>query len=63
VIPFVKGGDIIHMKGERESNHRLRNKKKDQRHLERGRSPKESSFRGSNPKGSYLFPLISRGER
>jgi hypothetical protein len=47
----------------RESNQRLRNTEKDQRHLDRGSIPKESSVRGSSPKGRYPFPLMSKGER
>jgi hypothetical protein len=47
----------------KESNQRLINTKKNQRHIDRGRSPKESSVRGSNPKGRDPFPLISKGER
>jgi hypothetical protein len=62
VIPFVKGGDIMHMKGEREINKRLRNTNKYQRHLDRGNNPKESSFKRSIPKGRYPLSLMSRGE-
>jgi hypothetical protein len=47
----------------KESNKRLINTKKNQRHVDRGRIPKESSVRGSNPKRRYPFPLMSKGER
>jgi hypothetical protein len=47
----------------RESNQRIINTKKNQRHVDRGSNPKESSVRGSNPKGRYPFPLMSKGER
>jgi hypothetical protein len=42
----------------RESNHRLINIKKNQRHVDRGSNPKESSVRGSSSKGRYPFPLM-----
>jgi hypothetical protein len=47
----------------RESNQRLINTKKNQRHVDRGSIPKESSVRGRIPKGRYPFPLMSKGER
>jgi hypothetical protein len=47
----------------RASNGRLINTYKNQRHVDRGRIPKESSVRGRNPKGRYPFPLMSKGER
>jgi hypothetical protein len=42
----------------RESNQRLINKNKNQRHVERGSNPKESSIRGRIPKGRYTLSLI-----
>jgi hypothetical protein len=47
----------------REINQRLRNTDKYQRNLDMGRNPKESSVRGINHKGTYPFPLMSKGER
>jgi hypothetical protein len=47
----------------RESNQRLINTKKKQRHVVRGSNPKESSIRGRIPKGRYPFPFMSKGER
>jgi hypothetical protein len=46
----------------RESNQRLRNTKKYQRHLDRGSIPKEISVEGSSPKGRYPLLLMSKGE-
>jgi hypothetical protein len=42
----------------RESNQRFINTKKNQRHVDRGSNPKESSIRGSIPKGRYTLSLI-----
>jgi len=66
-----KGERLIKFRGE--SNQRLRNTEKDQKHLhegiipkenlDRGSIPKESSARGRNTKGRYHFPLMSEGER
>jgi hypothetical protein len=47
----------------RESNQRLIKTKKNQRHVDRGSNPKESSDRGRIPKGRYPLPLMSKGER
>jgi hypothetical protein len=47
----------------RESNQRLINTKKNQRHVDRGSIHKEILVRGSILKGRYPFPLMSKGER
>jgi hypothetical protein len=47
----------------RESNQRLINTKKNQRHVDRGSCPKESLVKEWSPKGRYPFPLMSKGER
>ena len=48
---------------EKESNRRIINTKKNQRHVDRGSNPKEILVRGRCPKGRYPFPLMSKGER
>jgi hypothetical protein len=50
VILFFKRERYYSYEG-RESNQRLRNIEKDQRHFDRESNPKESSVRGSNAKG------------
>jgi hypothetical protein len=45
-----------------ENNKRLINTKKNQRHVDRGSSPKESSVKGRKPKGRYPLPLMSKEE-
>jgi hypothetical protein len=42
----------------RESNQRLRNTENDQRDFDRTSIPKESSFRGRNPKGGEIETLM-----
>jgi hypothetical protein len=46
----------------RESNQRLRNTEKDQRNLDKGRSPKDSADRGSIPKKSLVKGEHPQGE-
>jgi hypothetical protein len=62
VIPSIKGGRYYSYEG-KESNQRIINTKKNQRHVDMGRIPKESSIRGRSPKGRHTFPLMSKGER
>jgi hypothetical protein len=47
----------------RETNQRLIYIKKNKRHVDMGSNPKESSVKGSNPKGRYPLPLMSKGDR
>jgi hypothetical protein len=62
VIPFFKWGRYYSYEG-KESNQRIINTKKNQRHIDRGRNPKESLVRERIPKGRYPFLLMSKGER
>jgi hypothetical protein len=51
-----KGGDIYQMKDINAWRERTKE-------CRQGEEPKESSVRGSSPKGRYPLPLISKGER